>query len=566
MYPRLFPCLALILGILLSPTYAHAQQDTRDTNAALRQKAFDLLESVAGQLSTLQSAENRARLGANIVDSLWKHDEKRARALLVLVQQDIISGLEVKQNVNAIDRHTFQVFFKLRIDTVERIAKYDGELALEFLRSTEPRFEKELRRGEQHLELKLARQIAANNPDVALKVGRKWLEQGFSNDIVSLLTQLNKKHKEQALIFYKEIVRKLKDEDLSSNWAITNFVETLAKFKPPEADAATFGELVGLIVTSALSKGCANKTNEEDEGVHHCRWAASIVPRMEKIDPRGAKLTRWVGERNNWGEYAQFTLDLTEVEQDGTANDILALETKYPDRVEYIVYRAVQKVRADGDLEQARKIANRLPDSANRRHIHAQLDTDEKWAKIDDEKLAEVEAKINAIENLQERVGALLNASAQLGSRNQKVAFKLLNQANEIIDTMKPGKEQTAAQIAVALMYCSEKNDRGLSLMESLVPKLNELVDLAVKLDGFDTRYLREGEWNMSANGAVGQVLTALAENAGYFAWCDFDRAVSLAGRFDRAEIRLMAQVKLAQAILAGPPKRGRMEYRMFRN
>jgi hypothetical protein len=106
------------------------------------------------------------------------------------------------------------------------------------------------------------------------------------------------------------------------------------------------------------------------------------------------------------------------------------------------------------------------------------------------------------------------------------------------------------------MMYCLEKNDRGLSIMESLLPKLNELVDVAAKLDGYDTRYLRDGEWNMSANGAVGELLTILAQNAGYFAWCDFDRAVSLAARFDRPEIRLMAQVKLAQGILAGPPKR----------
>jgi hypothetical protein len=46
-----------------------------------------------------------------------------------------------------------------------------------------------------------------------------------------------------------------------------------------------------------------------------------------------------------------------------------------------------------------------------------------------------------------------------------------------------------------------------------------------------------------------------LSENAPYFAWCEFDRAVSIAGQFERPEIRLMAQVKLAQGILAGRPK-----------
>jgi hypothetical protein len=59
----------------------------------------------------------------------------------------------------------------------------------------------------------------------------------------------------------------------------------------------------------------------------------------------------------------------------------------------------------------------------------------------------------------------------------------------------------------------------------------------------------------MTREGTLGSMLTFLSERAAYFAWCDFDRAVSIAGQFDRPEIRLMAQVKLAQGILAGRPK-----------
>jgi len=40
----------------------------------------------------------------------------------------------------------------------------------------------------------------------------------------------------------------------------------------------------------------------------------------------------------------------------------------------------------------------------------------------------------------------------------------------------------------------------------------------AATLDGFETHYLRDGEWNMTGEGVVGGLLTALAQNAGYFA------------------------------------------------
>jgi hypothetical protein len=94
--------------------------------------------------------------------------------------------------------------------------------------------------------------------------------------------------------------------------------------------------------------------------------------------------------------------------------------------------------------------------------------------------------------------------------------------------------------------------------MEALLPKLNDLIGASAKLDGYEATYLRDGEWTMTAEGSVGNILTILANNASYFARYDFDRAVTLAGQFERSEIRMMAQLKLAQGILEGPaPRQG---------
>ena len=216
--------LLLILLVLLSPQRTLAQQSslssqkTQAENAALREKAFNLLESAAGQLGSLQSPENRARLGANIADSLWDHDEKRARALLALVQDDIRQGMANRDLEDPKDQLSLKVFLKLRIDTVERIAKHDGELALAFLKSTEFISDKPLppsyTENARGLELRLAKQIAASNPELTVKLLRKALAEGFSEELLPLLRQLNRTHKEQALTLYKEIVQKLHDVDL----------------------------------------------------------------------------------------------------------------------------------------------------------------------------------------------------------------------------------------------------------------------------------------------------------------------------------------------------------------
>src|ERR1044071_3989908 len=115
-----------IVVLLLCPV-AHAQDKPQTTDAARRQKAIELLQSLATQLPTLQSAENRARIGANIADSLWAHDEKRARALFISIEDDINWGLKVRENKTPRDDYTSVVFMQLRTDIVTRIAKRSEE-------------------------------------------------------------------------------------------------------------------------------------------------------------------------------------------------------------------------------------------------------------------------------------------------------------------------------------------------------------------------------------------------------------------------------------------------------
>jgi hypothetical protein len=152
-----------------------------------------------------------------------------------------------------------------------------------------------------------------------------------------------------------------------------------------------------------------------------------------------------------------------------------------------------------------------------------------------------------------QRIPMLLGAGHFVAAHDRKRALKLLGEVDGLVNALTYGKEQTDYQIKLAMAYCFAKSDRGFGIMESVLPKLNELIAAGAKLDGYDTRYLRDGEWNMTGEGTVGDMLTRLAQGAAYFAWSDFDRAVTLTTQFERGEIRMMAQLKLAQGILAGP-------------
>lgn len=564
---------AFTKGLLLAPflivlcsSVAHGQQNSTESSptpdAALKEKAFKLLESLASQVNSLQSGENRARIGSNIVGSIWTHDEKRARTLLVSVEEDIKAGLQNPDSEDPRDVHTHMVFLRLREDTVNRIAKHDAALALAFLKSTRPTLSRRSQSNfvtrEQALELRLMKEIAVDNPELALKIGRQSLARGFSNDLVSLLRKLLQKHKEHGLGFYKEVVNKLRNVDLTLNGEALQFALSLAySSRPPLGDESTFRDLINMIITTAIANGCGNKALN-DGRAYFCNQIGSVVPFIEMVDPlRAGNLKHWTNSNYHSSSLNEAFNELYELSQNGTVDEILALASSYPELEGNFRWQAMLKAAESGDFDRAQRIATDYAgDSEFKARMLAQVERYQKWATMNAELMAEFQRRLSLIRNVRERIWALLQLANGLGPTDRKAALTTLNQASGLIDTMKPGKEQTEALMALAMMYCLEKSDRGFAIMETLVPKLNDLVGSAARLDGFDNRYLRDGEWNMTAEGGVGDLLTKLAKNAGYFAWCDFDRAVGLTAEFDRPEIRMMAQLKLAQGILAGPPRR----------
>lgn len=555
-----------LIAVVFCPVFARAQQQNSSTpakaedaaEAALREKAYALLESLAGEIGTMQSPENRARIASNIAGSLWTHNETRARELFTLVQQDINAGLQVPQSEDPEDVQTLMVFLRLRMDTINRIVKYDPELAYEFFKATalgpDVKLSEQARVGEEALETQLARQVAAGSPDLALQLARKVLARGFSDELRKIFTRLNRKHKEQARTLYKEVIQKLAEADLAKDWNARYFAVNFAVgIAPPEIDEANFNELINIFVHVAVANGCNRKMAEDDERVETCNALGPVMTIVAKANPSRAKqFDDWISDSEYSIWHPSPYSELEEVAAEGTVEDVLSLMTAYPENESQIRWQAFLKASSEGDMELARKIANETPDSENRERMLARLSFAQDQTLIDDEKMAEFQRHLGDLKTTEQRVIVLASVANELGANNRQTALKLLNQASQMVDTMKPGREQIAAQMGVALVYCYHKSDRGLSIMQSLLPKLNELVDASAKLDGIERRYLRNGEWNMTGEGILGELLTGLANNAAYFARCDFDRAVSMASQFERPEIRIMAQLKLAQGILAG--------------
>ena len=270
----------LLAVILLSSATSIAQQTRPDEKTeALKAKAYELLESLATQLNTLQSPENRARIGSNIASSLWPHDEKRARAVLVEVGENIRLGLKAPETNDYEGQLTLMVFLQLRADTIGRIAEYDPDLAFDFLVTTQPSFEmpRGVEEKERALALRLAKQVVATNPDLALKLGRTVLAQRPSDELLTLLRSLLRKHREQGVILYRETVARLRNIKFTKDYALVSFVFGLARITPPLADETGFRELVRLLITASLAGKCDTETWEGDSRFFCSRSACGQI-------------------------------------------------------------------------------------------------------------------------------------------------------------------------------------------------------------------------------------------------------------------------------------------------
>lgn len=547
----------VLLLIVVIPVEAFSQQVTADD--ALRQKAYKLLESLAEQIGSLQSGENRARLGSNLAVSLWPHNEAKAREMFATVIKEIKAGLE--RDDNDPNRHLAQPnFLKLREDTALRIGMFDPEWALKFLQETDPVDVKMSDDNRSDLNLRLALVSVEKNPDFALKLGRESLEHGVSARQLGLMYELNKKSQKHASALLVEIVKIVSYQDIRHSMNNEQFYFMLTRLVEPSLGRdPAFRDLMNYFTDVALEAGCGKEKQTDNDTYHFCYRLGLVVPLMEKVNPKRVAALKHLGRKAAFPyEWSPELSQYADVYEKGSVEDLLAMipmfpEPEFHDAGQIFVLR---KILDSGDFERARKLSNefRWLETSSKQTVAKEIDAAQRI--VNEDTSAELLKAAKEFSDDDYEFTYLFRMATEIGARNPQTTLNLLDRASELLEKYPPERWQMQYQIGIAVRYCQVKSDRCFNMTEQIVRRMNELVAAATKLNGFDNRYLRNGEWTMTAEGGVGSLLTGLAQNAVYFALCDFDRAVAMTSLFERREIRMMAQLKLAQGVLEGPPKK----------
>jgi hypothetical protein len=79
---------------------------------------------------------------------------------------------------------------------------------------------------------------------------------------------------------------------------------------------------------------------------------------------------------------------------------------------------------------------------------------------------------------------------------------------------------------------------------------VNQLVAAATVLDGFENRYLQDGEWMKPGSTNLSNLVNSIEQNLGQLALQDAEGALALSNQLERPEIRLMAQLEIAQILI----------------
>src|SRR2546423_14366822 len=148
---------------------------------------------------------------------------------------------------------------QLRQQLLQTVARRDAKLALDFLRAThQPPPPTQLGANYRQpdpdlvLELTLAEQVAAQDPQQALKLAEESLNKGVSYNLTNVLEQLRQKQPEAANRLASEIIQKLRPADLTDNYGAANVAAYLLQTTRPNESPGNGQQNVNLSAQGQL--------------------------------------------------------------------------------------------------------------------------------------------------------------------------------------------------------------------------------------------------------------------------------------------------------------------------
>ena len=580
----------LLLVLCLFPYLTNAQSTESDEKVYAQERA-SIIEQALADIGNLKLPENRALLYSDAGNVIWQDDQKRARTLFQTAANELIAAQQIAESKRSTNPYNeLLTGGNTRQRVLNTIASRDAELALELLIRTRPtaiqramsgsseksgkigsyyQNDINLRQNETYMEQNFYRQAAEQNPERAVKILKDSLARGLSNETLNQLTRLAEKDSATASEMGSQVVTKLSQSSYISdgqpNYTNIQLTQAILNYQAStqqdqenriKFDDGQIKELAVKLINAYLTdRRIAPYVGGSLESIAQ-KYSTSSVEAIKRAfkdlshqnDPSPTDLA-----------YQKL------MNGDTPAEQMLAAASKFPESNRREIYQsASNKLMSQGNWQAARAVIDENFSDEARDQLLNNFDQQNCYNLIGQGKFTEAERVIDGMPERQQ-VPALINLANSVYGKDQKenkaYALAILNKASQLTNDRPENNVEMEMLMQVISGYSNIDPAEAIRRFEGLVPKINELIDAAAIVFGFQINTsVREGEFVL----AQGDPFSNYGFNSsmiGVMARSDLERTTSLIDSFTRPEMKIMLRLQLIPNIgssVASLPVQGR--------
>lgn len=585
----------LVIGLAFQ-TVAHAAPTSNfkgdESAAKLKENFLKLLSSVARETGQFNLPENRVHAGAVVADLLWEHDEPEARAIFknALVELQNLFGQinavkieELRSDERVKHYYKRSSLAKLRREYVLTLAAHDPQAAVAALKvlQTEKQADYDPL-AEDNLQLDLGTAIAKKDAERAYALAKEQLAgKGIPYQFVEALKDLHKKNSELAARLGRDVLAKIRNSKISlpsapddepdepkekaeagsakaeiDFWQAASFITAASEMNRaaardkekkmiPLLTDAEMKELVDLTASAYVTARNPARYSISHLMSEIARYSPAQVQRIRlKVGEKIAREFDKIGESSSYyNTHKEKTADELAHDADRATPDVR--DTRYAD--------AIRKAIEEDQPEKAQAIFARIKDKKNYDYILEQIEAALPLAKARRGNLEEVRKMLAGLKTNGEKIATLTELASALGAKGEnETPKKLLDEALQLLFAAPFNQTGLESLGKIAAAYAVVAPDKAFTIAETAIPQMNEHINAGVLLDKFYDYGFVEGD-ELFSEAMIRQLLLHIPNSTDLLknlARADFDRAVRLADKFQRPEIRLFVRLRLVQALL----------------
>lgn len=550
----------------------------------IEKKSVSMLYSLIDEAQNLQLPMNRAKVLMSIADMLWNHDEKKARELIdesikifhTLPDQNDDDD-EDEDAVDGDSTYSWKIM-EIRRDIIQKSAKHDPDFAIKFQISSRAIIEKlpEYQKiDEQQLEATIAYSVAQSDPKRAVQLAKEYINT--NDNIVNLdgtVQSLYEKDPESARSIVDLIINKSKS-DTKFDYETLFFLNSLLNSAASSDEQANTTEkakssinrqqareLTELILKRIQTKLAEKKTSNDPDPMNDIVILPETLPNFEEhvkaFSPESMELFKKLQKQSNNiidrnNPHQKRMNEFQEIANNSSAEKIAELAKSAAPELQYHYYnQAISKFLDEGNIEQARKVANeQIPSPAQREMALRTIKNHLLQNSIVNKKFDDARSSIKTLKTKTEKVNAYIQLAQTLLSANDKVlAEEILNEAYSLVSGHPKSFSQFMNQLKIAFGYAGINPSRSFDIVESTINKCNELLDASLLVAEFDqTGAVNNGEMLVSGNNESSYFSQYLSILPLLF-HSDAARTESILNKINRNDARTVVKLSLLQQLL----------------